>query len=129
MPISDRWFVLVFAFFSSVALNSALLANIVLGVSRFIPLVILPIILGLMVSKMFESPKMIVLTILVSLIISSILMSATLLTPVLFGIIEGRSLAEWFTFLSLYRVFGNILFIAFHMIASGLAGIFFWGRW
>jgi len=112
-----------------VALNAAYLANVVLGASRFIPLVIAPVILGLVISRAFESPRMIVVTILTMLILVSVLNSITLLAPVLFGVFEERSYADWFTYLSLYRVFGNLLFTAFHLIASALGGIFLWGRW
>lgn len=129
MWLSDRSFAVIFAFSGAVALNSAYLASIVLGVSRFLPLVVAPIILGLVVSRAFESPRMVVLTILTLLFIASIFTSMTLLTPVLFGVFRYRSYADWFTFIALYRLFGNMLFTAFHLIASALAGIFIWGRW
>lgn len=127
--LSDRWLAVVFVLCGAVALNSSYMAHMVLRLSRYVPVVIVPLALGLMVSRVFEGPRMIVFTVLAMLLVASVLTSITVLTPVIFGVFQERSYANWFTFLILYRVFGNILFTAFHMIVSALAGIFIWGRW
>jgi hypothetical protein len=118
-----------FILFGAFALNSAYLAHLVLGFPRLLPLVITPILLGLAVSWMFVGPREIMMVDLNLLLGSSLLNVLTLLSPVLLGLFPDPLLADWFTYLVFYRVFGNLLLTALHLFVSSLAGLLLWGRW
>ena len=123
------WLRSLFLLFGALALNSAYLAHIVLGFPRILPSVITPLLLGLAVSWVFVGPRKIVLAVLGLLLGSSLLNVVTLLSPVLLGLFPDPLLADWFTYLVFYRVFGNLLLTALHLFASSLTGLLLLGRW
>lgn len=124
----DHYFTILLCLTGALALNTFYFSHIVLRAPRFVSLVVPPVLLGLAMSWICRETRRVIPIILAINVLAAMMISISLLTPVLFGIIADPSYRNWFTFFSMYKVFGNTLFTSFHMFAGGLGGIFIWER-
>lgn len=124
-----RWIRSLYPFWCVTMLSAAYLAHIVFKIPIWIHIILIPLILGLTASRLFDNLSKIIMILVVILFSSFIVNIISLLTPVIFNVFPDQMLADWFTYLVFYRTFGRTLLIILDTLISALLGIFIWGRW
>ncbi|KPV63115.1 MAG: hypothetical protein AOA65_1427 [Candidatus Bathyarchaeota archaeon BA1] len=112
---------------SAITLNTVYLAAMLYGIPEYIPLIFLPIIVGIGVSRLIRDAKRSLLATILFVLLVLMLMSVTLLLPVFAGVFTDEGYADIFSFKVMLKVFGNIFVIGFHSLISNLVGILIWG--